>query len=483
MRTSLVGWVGLPIVLVACNALLGDFTVGDAGGGDSGGSDAPDDSPTFFALKCTEGASSRTPLTTGNALNSNFLRMGTLPGGNVRVVLPNAPPALDGGQAPPFEVRAYTFDPHNPGSSLTTTTLPTTNSYQPLALSRYTGLASGFALVFQAPDTNNMPAIWLSTIPDAAPNWSPPQILCPAPTGGNSNIQATIAPVDPANGVFFLAYSITAGPSQDIYMGVVQPNGNPLPNQPVHFATTTNDRSIWSLLAPGIAQKGNQAYVILLPSGDNGPPPLGSPVKILVPGGTDITLTPPSNLNYFPAAFDNSVDPLKADVAFLVADLNSLTGSYRVGRVAYDSLNGFDPQSLLLTGPPVPDGGSVSLSELFVSQSAQHWEQAGGQGEQYLMMSPTADPVSQTLYGGVNFAWWDGSTGALRAYQAGNGSQLLSDVPFVAANDVTFQTLVGSIANLSVAFISDVSAPKNGGGGALTAGDLYFTQIGCQKAP
>jgi len=480
MRTSLLlASVGLPAALVACTALLGDFSVGGGDAGDAGGSDAPSDAPTLYALTCSETTGSRVPLTTGNALNAYPLRLGALSGGNLRVVLADFPQATDGGANTGMVLRGYTFDPHNITSSLATVNLPTT-AYNVFSLIRYTGVTSGFAALFAAQDPNNSgnPALWVSKFPDDAPNWAPAQVLAPIPNSGNGNSeQGTFIAVDPATDKYFVAYSNTSGNTQSIYMGLLTP-GSSFSAPPEQFQTQSANNPAFSFIEPGIAQGGTQPYVALLPNGNNGPPPLGAPVKILVPGGTDITITPPSNLNYFPSGFTSSVDPQQADVAFLVADLNSLTGSYRIGRVPYASLPTFDPQTLAATEPPGTDGG-VSLTKLFVQSNTQHWESAGGQGEQYLMVAPTADPVNQTLLGGINFAWWDGATGILRAYQAGQGENLLSDVPYVVSADVTFETLVGSIAQLSAAFLDDVGPAK--GGNAPPAGDLYFTTIGCLK--
>ena len=110
-----------------------------------------------------------------------------------------------------------------------------------------------------------------------------------------------------------------------------------------------------------------------------------------------------------------------------MADLTQIQGNYRVGQVAMNALGALNPMSLPETIPVTADGGQASLEDLVINNQTTHWENASG-ADQLVVVAPPA-----TLTGtepGVNFGWWDGASGTLRASSTGDGA-LLSDVPNV----------------------------------------------------
>lgn len=469
MRLRLVlAWSAVPFALAACTSLLGTFTVGDAGASDA----APDAPP---ALTCAEQQSSRKAITTGNALHSYKVRIASLTNDRIRIVVPDFVPSDSGGSN--VVVRAFTIDRNNQ-NAVSELDLPT-NGGNVYSIARY---ADGFAVLYEANDPNqaNKSFVYMAHLQDDAPDWSTPVDPLESPSAGVTNARnnATFVPVDPKNDQYFVAYSTTSNGTQTVFAGPVGPSNVGNFVQVDTFPALSSGDAAYNFQEPSIALEPTKPpFIMMAPNGQNGPPQVGTPVKVIVPGQPSFLLTPPSDLNYFPTAFSNAATPGRANVLMLVANLNTFQGGYHVGQVDYGALNpSFDPTTLAFTQPP-SDGGKVALKDLFVGNENAHWEVAGTSGEQLLLVGGVLDPLAQTSLPGINFAWWDGSSGANRVYATGDKA-LLPDVQNVAIADTTIGTLVGSIGTFWFAYISDVSNP--GQGGNPVAGDLYFTSVACQ---
>ena len=457
--------------------MLGDFTVGGDGdgGGDSGGdgaSDAQTDGAGLPKLTCAESGSTRKAITMGGSVHAVQVRVASIPGNRTRVVVPDYAP--NGTSGTELVVHAYTVDgSNNPPNDITIKPLGANRAY---SIVRYGGPSPGFAVLYEHPDTNNVPFLYVARLGDGDGSWTETQLSKSPAAGSGGNQNATFAVVDPATGKYFVAYSNTVANTQTIYAGPVSGSADQLP-QVKTFPTSGATQEAYGFQEPCIAiQPGKLAYVLMNPNGNSGPPPLGSPVQVLVLGGQSFALTPPGNLNYFPAAFSSAIAPDKANLAMLVADLTTSTGGYYVGQLGYGALtSSYDPRTLPETALST-DGGPVPLKSLFVGNSTQHWEIASTSGEQLLMVGPTADPLLQQTYPGINFAWWDGSTGASRVYATGD-SNLMNDVANVAAADATFVNLTGSLASVALAYIKDVGPPA--GGGNPGPGDVWISGLGC----
>mgnify|MGYP001556754429 CR=1 FL=1 len=468
-------WVGLACFVTACNFVLGEITVSDAGPSDA--SDAATDGPELPKLTCAESGSTRKALTTGGAVHASDLRVASLPGNRVRIVVPDYAPT--GGNAVELIVHAYTVDGNNGSNPATDVSIKEPSAYRAYSIVRYGGPNPGFAVLLEHPDVNNDRFLYVVRLGDNDAAWTEVQLAkSPSPGSGGSQ-NATFAVLDAQNDRYFVAYSNNVLNTQTVYAGPVNGPADALP--PVKtFPTSGANQDAYGFQEPCIAiQPGKLAYVLMNPNGASGPPPLGAPVQVLVPGGQSFQLTPPGNLNYFPAAFSSAMATDKANLAMLVADLTTSTGGYYVGQLEYAALTpSYDPRSLPETAP-APDGGAVPLKALFVGSSIQHWEVAGTSGEQLLMVGPTTDPLLQQTYPGINFAWWDGATGTSRVYDTGDAN-LLGDVNDIAAADATFVNLTGSLASVALAYIQDQQPPTGGGGINAGPGDVWLSGLGCQ---
>jgi hypothetical protein len=468
---------------VACTAILGDFSVGNGNGdgGDGGGGDVsnPDgsDGGGLALLACGEVNGERHAITTNASLHGAGLHIAQLPNSQMmRVVLADFP-ATDGGNGPQGTLHAYTIDPHNT-SNMQDAQLPT-NSGEVVSMIRYPGQngPAGFAALWVQYDMNlQTNFLYAARIPDDGSAWTTPKQL--SKVGNNqNNTDATFIVLNPTNDDYFIAFSSLANNQQTIIAGHSAGSADQL-NQIAQFNATSKGAA-YNFVTPGIAMDGQTPY-ILLNQNTQGPPQPGLTELLLGPQGQQITITPPSTLNYLPAGFTNSPDQTKANAIFLSADLSAEQGSYLVGRVPFTSLSTWDPGTLPSSTPPAPsqpDAGYSALSRLLFN-SQPHWEMAGG-AEQLLFTSPTVDPLLQKLYGGINFGWWDSATGAMRAYVAGS-DHLFGDVPFIVGSDTTFISLAGSLAQIEVAYLSAPNAPS-GGDFPPPAADLWLAQIGCQK--
>jgi hypothetical protein len=468
--------------LVACTAILGDFTVGDGGGGDTGtgdvadaASDAPADvAPDVSTLEsCSEVANKRRQLTTGASLNAAGVHAFVLPNGNARVVL--ADYVISDANQTIATVQAYTFDAKNQNSSVDVQTQQTQGS-QILALTRYPGQPGGFAaLWFQYDQTLQSNFLWASRIQDDQTTWTSPRQL--SKVGGSSNVsnaEASFTVLDPQNEKYFVVFSSVSSNVQLILAGATSGSADALATVET-FTVQSSGSTAYDLMTPGIAMGGQQPFV-LLNTNTNGPPTPGLSEILLVPGQAKVTYTPASTLNYIPLAMNNGPDPNKANVAILEADLTNEVATYRVGKMPFSSMATFDPKTLPASTPPIAtDGGFSKLASVTFGNSP-HWEVTSS-GEQALIASPTVDPLLQKLYGGINFGWWDGQTGALRSYLGGS-NHILGDVQNTIDCDVTFVSLTGNLAQIEVAYLAAPNPPQ--GNNPPPPSDLWVTQIGCQ---
>jgi hypothetical protein len=490
--------LALPLAgAVACTAILGDFNVSSSGGGgDDGGGlgDAPvaiaeggeegaTDSPsgdaagnavsqddsgnsslgdasdgsTLRKLRCASPTTggSRVQVTTGNSVNADFIRVASIGQNQVRIVAVDYPNQEAGGNNPAW-LRTYTLSSSG-GGNVGIASLPT-NSGQVFALERYSGTPSGFVALYGVPDPITMSNnLVVARLPDDSNTWVGPQVLAAIPSN-LQNAQVALSVINAAQDDYYVALSTISGSMQNVYAGEVNPGLGTLAVA-ASYPTMSNGGSAYQLTAPGIAMSGAQAYILLSPNGQNGPPALGAPAAMLIPGAAKPTvlITPPSNLNYFPFGLTSATAPEFANVLFLVADLTQLRGTYRAGQVATNTLASLDPMSLPSTIPTTATGGAT-IKDLIINSPTIHWETASG-AEQLLVLAPPADLAMG--YPGVNFAWWDAQTGTLRALATGDGA-MLADVPNVHRADATFASLVGSIVQLWVAYEStQVSASMN----------------------
>ncbi len=474
--------------MLACTALLGDFTVGPGDGGDGGSDvsagDATDanDAATLFQLACTEGAqSNRIQVTQMDSLNADLIRIAVMPTTQLRVALANYVQSDAGMNNYFLELEAYTVDVHNQ-NQIAHASLPTAG-YQALAMERYGDNGGGFAVLYiqsiQDMDGGVANTLWVAQIPDGDATWSTPVQVAQVGTTNNGSVEADFTVINSATNDYFIAYSLVDSMNQTIFGGeVVGMNSNPLTKLQA-FPVMSANQNVFDVVRPGVAYRANVGYVLLSPSGNNGPPPVGSPMALLQAPGGPVTIMPAPTLNYFPVAFGNAVDPAKVNTAILIANLNTLTGQYGVGQVAASGLGSLDPTKLPATIPTAADGGLPSLKDLFVGggSPSAHWE-IQNLVEQFLITQPTTDPLTQAFLGGVSFAWWDAPSGSLRAYAAGDGN-VLGDIPFPNNADATITLLVGSIAQIEVAYEAAASMPTHGS--PPVASDLWLAPIACVK--
>jgi len=477
----------VPAGAIACTALLGDYTVGDAGVGDAPNDSSPadvlsdsatdsgdgGDGSTLFTLSCGLTNGSETQVTNGYTLNPTNARIALLADDSLRIVVVDYPQS-DGGGNPSALLHCFTADSHNLGQGFQDIQLQT-GAYNVWDVTRYAGVQPGWAVVF-ATSTGGLVSLYVTRLPDNATAWTTPVLVAQQNTFTNDQEDATFIVIDGPNEKYYVVFSQTTGMTQTIYGGSVTggPTNGALASLQ-SYNTTANNRGVFQLVKPGIAMGGTQPFVMLQPTGNNGPPPLGAPAYILVPPGNPIALQA-SNLNILPLAFESALNPQNSNLAFLVADLTNLTGSYNIGQSPVSALATLNPQTLPSSVPKTD--ASFSLENLFISADTQHWENAGG-GEQFLVTSTTNDPLSNDTPGGINFGWWDAPTGTLRGYNGGNNNLLRTQAPFVISSDVTFATLVGSIAQLYVVYTNAQAAITQQF--PPPPAELWIAQIACQK--
>jgi hypothetical protein len=493
--TSFLALLVVPCGMLACSALLGDFTVSpggsDVGVGDTGSdvsqsdvtqSDASD-AATLFELACTEGAKSqRIQVTQNDSLNADLIRIANIPAStNVRVVLVNYV-ENDAGNNSTVTLESYTIAIQG-GNQITPASLPLTAN-QAFAITRYNDVGgTGFAVLYvQYDETANENYLWVAQIADSAMAWSPPVQV--AEITSNNNLEADFTVIDSATNDYFIALSQVDMANQVIYGGEVKGAGSATLPAMQTFPVQSAFRNVFDITRPGVAFHLNTGYVMLTPDGNNGPPPVGSPVVVLESSASAVMVTPPSSLNYFPTGFVNATDPTKVNMAFLIANLNTLTGQYGVGQVAISSLGTLNPQQLPATIPTAADGGVAALQDLFLggNSPSAHWETPPLSDEQFIVVQPTIVPGNMATYvGGVNLAWWDAPTGLLRAYAAGDGN-LMRDVAFINNADATITGLVGSIAQIEVAYENAATDPSDTMNNLPdVASDLWLTNLSCFK--
>jgi hypothetical protein len=439
-----------------------------------------DSGPTLYKLKCAAptGGGSRTQVTMGGSVNGDTIRVANLSQNQVRIVVADYEPSEGGGNFSPAWLRGYTLNMG--GNSPTTTASLATNSGQIFDIDRYNGVGGapgGFVALFGAIDmTTQMNALMVARLPDDASAWVGPVTLAALPNDMN-NTQAVLSVIDAAKDDYYVAYSTVSGPTQTIFGAELTPSETATLPALTTYATPSSGSDAYGFAYPGIAFNGAQPYIILSPNGSGGPPPLGTPAAILIPGASPPTtlITPPANLNYFATGLTNATTPGLANVFFLVADLTQIQGNYRVGQVAMNALDALNPMSLPETIPVTADGGQASLEDLVINNQTTHWENASG-ADQLVVVAPPA-----TLTGtepGVNFGWWDGASGTLRASSTGDGA-LLSDVPNVHRGDATFISLVGSIAQFWMVYESVVGLPSSMNNFPPPPCDIWVARVTC----
>jgi hypothetical protein len=470
----------------ACTSLLGDFSVGDGGAGDTGSDVIPNDGgpdgnpqdggdgapPPLES--CAEAANARRQLTKGLSLNAIGVHEAMLPNAQARVVLANYVQTDASGTN--AEVRSYTFDPKNPGNNPDIQTQVTNGAYQILSITRYAAAPfGGFAALWEEYDqTFNTYYLWASRIQDDQTTWTTPHQL--SKVGSNNNVTATFTVLDPKNDSYYVVFSSSGNGQQMILAGTTSGSADQLTTVGT-FTVQSGQNTAYDLLTPSIAIGATQQPFVLLSTSTSGPPPPGLAELLLVPGKQNVTITPPSNLNYVPLAMANSIDPLNANVAILEADLSNEVATYHVGKMPFTSMGSFDPKTVPASSiPPAPTDAGFSKLANITFGNAPHWELTPA-GEQGLIVAPTEDPLLQKLYGGLNFGWWDGKTGAMRAYQGG-ANHLFGDVPFPIDADSTFVSLTGNLAQIEIAFLALGGAPQQNN--PPPPSDLWVTQIGCQ---
>jgi len=393
----------------------------------------------------------------------------------VRIVTADYEPSEGGGNFNPASLIGYTVNLG--GGSPTTIASLATNSGQVYALDRYSGAPGGFVALFGGVDmTTQMSALMVARLPDDASAWVGPVTLATLPNDMNDT-QAVLSVIDAANDDYYVAYSTVSGATQTIYGAELTPSETATLPVLATYATPTSGSGAFGFAYPGIAFNGVQAFVILSPNGSGGPPPLGAPAAILIPGAVPPTvlIAPPTNLNYFAYGLTNATTPGLANAFFLVADLTQIQGSYRVGQVATSALGTLNPMSLPQTIPATADGGQASLKDLIINNQTTHWENASGD-DQLIVVAPPTDLLGS--YPGVNFAWWDAPSGMLRALSTGDGA-LLSDVPNVHRGDATFLTLVGSIAQFWLVYENVVGAPTSMNDFPPPPSDIWVARVTC----
>jgi hypothetical protein len=463
----------------------------DQGLADRGAPDAPSEGPTtappdaadadaglpLYPLTCVTPAAStgaRVQITSGFGINPDAIRIANVPNRMVRVVVVDYPPQ-DGGFFNPAVLRAYTLDPTSAATTTVTSMFPT-GAGQVYDLERYGGATPGFVALFNTFDPTLMTNVLsVARLPDDSNVWIGPKSFGQLPNN-LKNAQAVLTAIDGSQDDYYVVMSTISGSSQIVSAGRLNSANGKLPA--VTTYTAMGGQDAFQLVNPGIANAAAQPYVLLQPNGQNGPPPLGAPAALLIPGAASpsVPIAPPANLNYLPYGLASATDPTMANVFVLVADLNQIQGNYRVGQVPVNSLPKLDPMSLAGTFVTAPDGGTAHIKDLLINNTNVHWENAM-QADQLLALSP---PVDLNMgYPGVNFAWWDSATGTLRTYAAGDGA-LVSDVANVHRADATFLSLSGSFGTLEMAYES-ASKATSMNNYPPPASDIWLSKINCSR--
>ena len=259
----------------------------------------------------------------------------------------------------------------------------------------------GFVVLYQ----DSYSTLWATRFPDDQTAWTTPILLTNigSDSGAINNVQADLDVIDPTTDDYFVVYSSLFGDTQTVYAGEVKGTTTTLP--PVASFTNTVARSEYNLASPTVAYRSQVGYVVLSPNGNSGPPAPGTPAILVSTDGGSVMIAPQSTLNIIPIGFADSVDPALVNIAFLNANLTSLTATFSVGQLTVSSLNAINPQALPVTTPTAADGGKLGLVNLVFSNGSAHWDDLGG-NEQFLYAGAAVDPITQTNVGGIDFAWW-----------------------------------------------------------------------------
>ena len=425
-------------------------------GGDAGG---------LPKLQCAEIIGSRTKIATN--VHADFVRTTTFLGGAGRVVLADYVPD-DAGIYNTLVLRGYIV-----GATVVTPVALSTDAYSRVLASRRYSVAghSGFAVLFEQGSSN----LWVTRLPDDQTAWTKPiQLVNASSDGGSVNeLQADLDVLDPTTDDYFIAYSTLTGNTQTVYDGEIKGTTTTLPA--ITSFNNTVARSAYVLLSPAVAYRNQHGYVMLNPGGNAGPPPPGSPA-ILVTSAGNVTITPPPSINDVAIGFADSVDAAVVNTAFLMANLSTFAGTFGVGQLATSSLGAVNPQALPSTTPTSPDGGPAGIADLFFFNPAAHWDDTSA-GEQLVYVGAAVNLITSASLGGINLAWWDAASGAVRAYATSSGN-LFNDVHTVTA-DAVVASVAGNLAQLDFAWAQVQGSFSPNFPPPLS--DLWIAQVGCAK--
>src|ERR1700690_1282659 len=142
-----------PCAVIACSAILGDFSVGPSDGGGDGGSDAPNDvnvgpDSSVTKLTCSEGSGPRTKLNTGGSVLGDLLLLKQITKDGVRVAVAEYALQVDGGGQNPGTIIAY----EDNSNTITPITFAPTSLNQVFDIQRYGGPVGGIVAFYSGYD-------------------------------------------------------------------------------------------------------------------------------------------------------------------------------------------------------------------------------------------------------------------------------------------------------------------------------------------
>jgi hypothetical protein len=455
--------------MLACTAILGDYTVGSGDGGDGGGDvvvgDSQPDGPSQEAgpdsglrlLTCGEDNGARAQLNTTTGLQPwDRMAIGNLSAGRVRVVA-----------AANNSIYAFTLDSNH---NVNVTSI-STNIWQLLDIIR---LKDRFIAVTYGQDSSMQNAFSVYQIKDGDTAWGSQVVISPENPmpGGANRIQATVFPFNPdTNDYFLVVYDTENADTQAVLRAGRENASGTL--QPLVSIDSSQPVFQYELKSPSLVTNASQAFLML---GANGPsttdallytmdltaPVASQPRKIV---------GQPAGAAVFPIAFTNSQQQGLVDVAVIEADLNAIKASYHVGQVGFPQMATFDPATLPASAPPLTDAGVSSIPDLLIDKGTSSVESFPN-SENVLAVARTSGLSGPT--GGFNFEWWDAPSGAVRAQQTG-ATHLLGDVNDAYRGAITFGgPPLASLAQFVMAFAREPNSSNQ-----PQPGDLWITTVSC----
>ena len=438
--------------LLACTAILGNYTVGTAGdagtdtvvGPDSvapdGGPDAPAVAPP---MTCDVNGSAATLDTDATLQDRMWVHSLSGNPGSFRVLV------MRGG-----DVSSYTVD-----DKFGNKQLQSVGGFSPnfniMGVTSYDG---GFVvLAISDKGGSHLEAIRFDDTA-AAPE-GPFTVVSGLSANANSDFQFALAPINAANHEFFLAYSHGAGTGVweiDSHRVVLESTAQPLPTEPKTMTATLRPNLFGASIL--LAKAATQAFIFV--GGDQGQGDLQffetdfnatllkAPNVIKGPGGAffiplgGMPAPGPDDLNAF---------------ATIQGDLSNtnIPLGIRVGSVTGPTLlTSWDPGAL----PPLV---VLSAAQLSVDKGTALWQFYPVQGPQYISAARNTNTGA-----GVNLNWLD-AAGHLRGLRAGPTALFKTDV---------VQTAAGSIVGVPNPIASDLVVAW------LTGSfELKIAKIGCLK--